>query len=105
MSTLPWANFLHAGRVNSDEADRPVLCRHGNKLERTSRKLGVASFPSAPDAIEMLSQLARQIDQQPVRFGVFSDDRARILRDPEESPAVAQQADRVNGPFNFSVVS
>ena len=140
MSTVLWANLLHAGQVSSDEADKPALYRHSKKLDRLSRKLGVASFLSAQDftdmvvnlsqeelppsmsstdelmaqngswmaaqdAIEMLSQLASHIESEQVRFGFFSDDRAEILRELEESLAIAKKADRVNGQFNFSVVA
>ena len=140
MSTVLWANLLHAGRVSSDEADKPALYRHSKKLDRLSRKLGVASFLSAQDftdmlvnleqeelpagmastddlmaqngswmaaqdAIVMLTRLLRHIEQEQVRFGVFSDDRAEVLRELEESLETARKADRVNGQFNFSVVS
>ena len=140
MSTVLWANLLHAGQVSCDEADKPALYRHSKKLDRLSRKLGVASFLSAQDftdmlvnlsqeelppgmsstdelmaqtgswmaaqdAIVMLAQLARHIEQEQVRFGVFNDDRAEVLRELEASLDVAKKADRVNGQFNFSVVT
>ncbi len=140
MSTVLWANLLHAGQVSSDEADKYALYRHSKKLDKLSRKLGVASFLSsqdftdmlfnlsddelpsgmtstdelmaqngswmaAQDAIQMLTQLARHIEQEQVRFGVFSDDRAEVLRELEESLEVARKADLVNGQFNFSVVA
>ena len=49
MSTVLWANLLHAGRVSSEEADKYALYRHSKKLERLSQKLGVSSFLSALD--------------------------------------------------------
>ena len=139
MSTVLWANLLHAGRVSSDETDKPALYRHSKKLDRLSRRLGVSSFLSAQDftdyqfnlsdedlpdgmtstdelmardgawmaardAIEMLEQLARHIEADDIRFGFFSDDRAEVLRELDESLEMARKADRVNGQFNFSVV-
>ncbi len=140
MSTVLWANLLHAGEVSSDEADKYALYRHSKKLEKLSRKLGVASFLSsqdftdmlfnlsddelppgmtstdelmaqngswmaAQDAIQMLTQLLQHIQQEQVRFGVFSDDRDEVMRELEESLEMARKADRVNGQFNFSVVA
>ncbi len=58
MSTVLWANLLHAGQVSSDEADKYALYRHSKKLDRLSRKLGVASFLSSQDFTDMLFNLS-----------------------------------------------
>ena len=49
MSTVLWANMLHAGRVVCDERDKFALYKHSKKLDKLTRKLGVTSFLAAQD--------------------------------------------------------
>ena len=59
---------------------------------------------AAQDAIEMFAELIAHIRDNPVKFGLFRDDREDVLRELEESLELARKADAVNGQFNFSVV-
>lgn len=49
MSTVLWANMLHEGRVVCDDRDKYALYKHSKKLDKLTRKLGVASFLGAQD--------------------------------------------------------
>lgn len=44
MSTVLWANTLLAGKVTSDEADKPALHRHADKLDQICRRTSQRSF-------------------------------------------------------------
>ncbi len=59
---------------------------------------------AAPEAVTMLKTLIAHIETERPRFGYFSDDRADVLRELEQSLVLAEQAQRVDGMFNFSVV-
>ena len=59
---------------------------------------------AAQDAVVMLQQLMGHIDDNRIKFGFFSDDREQVLAELEESLQTAQEANRINGRFNFSVV-
>ena len=59
---------------------------------------------AAQDAVEMLTNLIRHIDEDKVKFGFFSDDRDEVLRELEQSLVIADKANQVNGMFNFSVI-
>ena len=81
------AQDLPAGMESTDE----LMVKSGNWI-------------AAQDAVNMLQQLISHIDDNKIKFGFFSDDRDQVLTELEESLQTAQQADQVNGRFNFSVV-
>ena len=62
------------------------------------------TWMAAQDAVEMLSNLIRHIDERKVKFGFFNDDREAVLEELEQSLVIAERANSVNGMFNFSVV-
>ena len=62
------------------------------------------TWMAAQDAVEMLSNLIRHIDERKIKFGFFSDDRDAVLQELEQSLAIAERANSVNGMLNFSVV-
>lgn len=53
MSTVLWANYLHEGRVTSDESDKYALYKHSKKLDQITRKLGVNFFLDAQDTTDV----------------------------------------------------
>ncbi len=61
MSTVLWANSLHAGRVNSDHSDKPALYRHSNRLDQLSRELGISSFLAAQDFTDLQFNLGDEV--------------------------------------------
>jgi len=58
MSTVLWANLLHAGKVVADERDKPALYRHGKKLDKLTRQLGLSNFLSFQDFTELQFNLS-----------------------------------------------
>ncbi len=74
-----------------------------NSTDQLMAKNG--NWIAAQDALLMLQKLIEHIEVNQVKFGLFNDDREQVLRELAESLDMARRADRVNGRFNFSVVT
>lgn len=70
MSTVLWANMLHEGRVVCDDRDKYALYKHSKKLDKLTRKLGVASFLAAQD----LTDAQFNLSDDPLPDGMESTD-------------------------------
>ncbi len=60
MSTVLWANRLEQGKVVSDQADKHALYRHAKKLDRLTKRLGVARFSSLQDLTDAKFNMTEQ---------------------------------------------
>jgi len=53
MSAVLWTHLLTDGEVITDDADKPALYRHADRLDRLSRELGLGSFIAACDTTDL----------------------------------------------------
>lgn len=53
MSTVLWTHLLTGGELITDDADKPALYRHAERLDRLSRELGLGSFIAACDTTDL----------------------------------------------------
>ena len=86
-------------QFNLDDDDLPQGIESTEELMAQN-----GTWMAAQDAVEMLGNLIRHIDERKIKFGFFNDDREDVLQELEQSLVIAERANSVNGMFNFSVV-
>jgi hypothetical protein len=106
----------HAAHPLSDAAEQLALYRHFDKLDALGRRLGLgsllvicdrssrpapgttpgdliapeASWLALPDALRLLEGLHTHLRERRVRFGLFTDDYARVVSELEAALAIAR---------------
>lgn len=86
-------------RFNLDEFELPEGATSTNDVMKLKGVWDVAS-----EVTSQFKTLAAHIQQNQVRFGLFSNQHAEVLEELRHVIAFAQQAAQQNGQFNFSVV-
>jgi len=105
-----------AAQPLSDAAEQLALYRHFDKLDALGRRLGLgslleicdcnsrpaagtapgelmareASWLALPDALRLLEGLHAHLRERRVRFGVFTDDYARVVSELEAALAISR---------------